>query len=67
MPQLPESVVIVTRDGVPRELHIDGAEFPWYISEEGITLRYPDKAFAHLELGILVDADRINFKEQTND
>lgn len=64
MPQLPTEVVIVTKDGAPRELHIDGTEFPWHVNEDGITLRYPAKGMAVVELQILVDADRINFKEE---
>lgn len=65
MPNLPQNVTIVTRNGEPRALHIDGAEFPWYISEAGVTISYPHHGIAEIQIGILVDADRINFKAES--
>ena len=64
MPQLPESVTIRTSAKEPTSLHIDGAEFPWRISEAGVTISYPQRGIAEIQIGILVDADRINFKAE---
>lgn len=63
MPQLPENITLVTKDGEPYELRIDGAEFPWWISESGVTISYLPRGLAEITLGILVGADRLDFVE----
>lgn len=68
MPQLPQNVTIVTKNSRLQRLEIDGAEFPWLLlADDGAELDIPGEGLARLNLTLLVDADRINLKEETND
>lgn len=65
MPQLPADVTIATKNNHLQRLDIDGAEFPWLLlADDGVQLDTPGEGLTRLSLTLLVDADRINFKEE---
>lgn len=65
MPQLPQNVTIVTKNSRLQRLEIDGAEFPWLLlADDGVQLDTPGEGLTRLSLTLLVDADRIEFKEE---
>lgn len=71
MPQIPQEVVIVTRDGDPKELHIDGAEFPWAVAADSLNIDIsgddkPDM-ITRMSLDLFINPNNVHIKEQTND
>lgn len=65
MPQLPQNVTIVAKNNHLQRLEIDGAEFPWLLlADDGVQLDTPGEGLTRLSLTLLVEADRINLKEE---
>lgn len=59
MPQLPESVTIVTKKSTVERFEIDGTEFPWFLSrDEGVVVDMGEK-LSRVTVTILVENDHI--------
>lgn len=69
MPQTPQEVVIMTRDGTPTGLHIDGAEFPWAVAADSLIIDIdaddgPDMP-TRMSLDLFVDPKLVHIKEES--
>lgn len=69
MPQVPQEVIITTRNGTPVGLHIDGAEFPWAVAADSLIIDVdaddgPDM-ITRISLDLLIDPKLVHLKEES--
>ena len=68
MPQIPQEVVIVACNGDPKELHIDGAEFPWAVAADSLIIDVdgddkPD-VITRMSHELFINPNNVHIREQ---